>query len=152
MVPLKLNLLLVSHWDGSRLFLTATCGVLFRSKELRHLPLTPLSLEWFHWTGASVFWLCPSQPEAINHLKWTALTGSWLHHSFYFLLFFIRPYNLTHCFPQNPHQHRTRWWGFSPSYVLLEHSEFNTPPKLHPFGELALKLVIIVGEMCTYRG
>lgn len=34
------------------------------------------------------FWLCPSQSVAINHLKWAALTGSWLHHSF---IFFYAP-------------------------------------------------------------
>lgn len=50
--------------------------------------------------------LCPSQPAAINHLKWTALTGSWLHHSFIFFLFFFFPLlhtrssrSLTHCSP-----------------------------------------------------
>lgn len=45
-------------------------------------------------------WLCPSQPAAINHLKWTALTGSWLHHSYFLPLFFPqsrarRPRSLT---------------------------------------------------------
>lgn len=34
-------------------------------------------------------WLCPSQLVAINHLKWTALTGSWLHHSLSFFPFFF---------------------------------------------------------------
>ena len=36
-----------------------------------------------------------------------------------------------------------------PLYVLLV--EVNAPPKVHPFGELALKLVIADGKMCSDR-